>query len=50
MNYIKKLTPLFLAFFDSRTLVRIIGVLCALLVMKALGAHFDFSWLKAFAS
>jgi hypothetical protein len=50
MNNLKHLSSLFLALFDSRTLVRIIGALCALLVMKALGAHFDFSWLKAFAS
>jgi hypothetical protein len=41
---------LFNTMFDTRTLVKIIGVLSALLVMKAAGAYFGFSWMTALAS
>ena len=41
---------LFSKMFDTRTLVKIIGVLTALLVMKAASAYFGFSWMTALAS
>jgi hypothetical protein len=41
---------LFNRLFDTRTLIKIIGVLSALLVMKGLGAYFGFSWMAALAS
>ena len=40
---------LFNKMFDTRTLVQVIGALCALLVMKAAGAYFGFSWMAAIA-
>jgi hypothetical protein len=41
---------LFSKIFDTRTLVKIIGVLSALLVMKAVGVYLGFSWMAALAS
>jgi hypothetical protein len=41
---------LFSRIFDTRTLVKIIGALSALLMMKAVGAYFGFSWMAALAS
>jgi hypothetical protein len=41
---------LFSKIFDTRTLVKIIVALSALLVMKAVGAYFGFSWMAALAS
>jgi hypothetical protein len=41
---------LFNKVFDTRTLVRIIGALSALLVMKAVAAYLGFSWMAALAS
>ena len=36
--------------FSTRTLVQVICVLGAVVVMKALSAHYDFSWVAAFAA
>jgi hypothetical protein len=36
--------------FSTRTLVQIICVLGAVVVMKALSAHYDFSWASALAA
>jgi hypothetical protein len=36
--------------FSTRTLVQIICVLGAVIVMKALSAHYDFSWGTALAA
>jgi hypothetical protein len=36
--------------FTTRTLVQIIFVLAAVIVMKALSLHYDFSWATAFAA
>jgi hypothetical protein len=36
--------------FSTRTLLRIICVLCAVVAMKALSAHYDFSWATALAA
>jgi hypothetical protein len=41
---------LFHKVFSTRTLVQIICVLGAVVVMKALSAHYDFSWTTAFAA
>jgi len=41
---------LFSKIFDTRTLVKIIGALSALLAMKAVGAYFGFSLMAALAS
>jgi hypothetical protein len=41
---------LFSKIFDTRTLVKIIGALSALLAMKAAGAYLGFSWMAALAS
>jgi hypothetical protein len=41
---------LFNKMFDTRTLVKIIGALSALLVMKAVAAYLGFSWMAALAS
>ena len=41
---------LFNKMFDTRTLVRIIGALSALHVMKAVAAYLGFSWMAALAS
>jgi len=41
---------LFNKMFDTRTLVQVIGALCALLVMKAAGAYFGFNWMAAIAA
>jgi hypothetical protein len=40
---------LFNKMFDTRTLVQVIAALCALLVLKAAGAYFGFSWMAAIA-
>ena len=36
--------------FTTRTLVQIIGVLTAVLVMKAISSHYDFSWITALSA
>jgi len=36
--------------FTTRTLVQIICVLTAVLVMKAISSHYDFSWISALAA
>jgi hypothetical protein len=36
--------------FTTRTLVQIIFVLAAVLVMKAMSSHYDFSWASALAA
>jgi hypothetical protein len=41
---------LFNKIFSTRTLVQIICVLGAVVVMKALSAHYDFSWTTALAA
>ena len=41
---------LFSKMFDTRTLVKIIVALSALLAMKAVSAYFGFSWMTALAS
>jgi hypothetical protein len=41
---------LFRKIFTTRTLVKIIFVLAAILVMKGLSTHFDFSWATALAA
>jgi hypothetical protein len=41
---------LFNRMFDTRTLVKIIGALSALLAMKAVAAYLGFSWMAALAS
>jgi len=40
---------LFAKIFTTKTLLRIVFVLAATVMMKALSAHFDFSWAKALA-
>ncbi|WP_291576514.1 hypothetical protein [Bradyrhizobium sp.] len=35
--------------FATRTLVQIIVVLTVMIVMKAMSAHYDFSWARALA-
>lgn len=35
--------------FTTKTLLRIVFVLAATVMMKAMSAHFDFSWAKALA-
>ena len=35
--------------FTTRTLLQIIFVLTAVVMMKAMSAHYDFSWAKALA-
>ena len=40
---------LFARIFTTKTLLRIVFVLAATVMMKALSAHFDFSWAKALA-
>jgi hypothetical protein len=42
--------PLFNKVFSTRTLLQIICVLGAIVVMKALSAHYDFSWFTALAA
>jgi hypothetical protein len=41
---------LFNKVFSTRTLVRIICVLGAVVIMKALSDHYDFSWAAALAA
>jgi hypothetical protein len=41
---------LFSKVFSTRTLLQIISVLCAIVIMKALSAHYDFSWATALAA
>jgi hypothetical protein len=41
---------LFNQVFSTRTLLQIIWVLGAVVVMKALSAHYDFSWATALAA
>jgi hypothetical protein len=41
---------LFRKIFTTRTLVKIIFVLAAIVVMKGLSTHFDFSWATALAA
>jgi len=41
---------LFNKVFSTRTLVQIICILGAVVVMKALSTHFDFSWAAALAA
>jgi len=41
---------LFNKIFSTRTLVQIICVLGAVVVMKVLSAHYDFSWTTALAA
>jgi hypothetical protein len=41
---------LFAAVFSTRTLIQIIVVLTAALAMKAMSAHYEFSWLSALAA
>jgi len=41
---------LFSKIFSTRTLLRIICVLGAVIVMKGLSAHYDFSWATALAA
>jgi hypothetical protein len=36
--------------FTTRTLVQIIFVLTAIVVMKAMSSHYDFSWASALAA
>jgi hypothetical protein len=36
--------------FTTRTLVQIIFVLTAMIVMKAMSSHYDFSWASALAA
>jgi hypothetical protein len=40
---------LFAKIFTTKTLLQIILVLTATVMMKAIGAHYDFSWATAFA-
>lgn len=40
---------LFAKIFTTRTLVQIVFVLTAMVVMKAMSAHYDFSWAAALA-
>ena len=40
---------LFGRIFTTKTLLRIVFVLAATVMMKALSAHFDFSWAAALA-
>jgi len=40
---------LFARIFTTRTLVQIIFVLTAVVMMKAMSAHYDFSWATALA-
>lgn len=41
---------LFNKVFSTKTLLQIIGVLGAVVAMKALSAHYDFSWATALAA
>jgi hypothetical protein len=41
---------LFNRVFSTRTLLQIICVLAAVVVMKALSSHYDFSWASALAA
>lgn len=41
---------LLIRIFTTRTLVQIICVLTAVLVMKAISSHYDFSWISALAA
>jgi hypothetical protein len=41
---------LFNKVFSTRTLLQIIFVLSAVVVMKALSSHYDFSWATALAA
>jgi hypothetical protein len=40
---------LFAKIFTTRTLVQIIFILTAVVMMKAMSAHYDFSWAAALA-
>jgi hypothetical protein len=40
---------LFAKIFTTKTLLRIVFVLSATVMLKAIGAHYDFSWAKALA-
>jgi hypothetical protein len=44
-----KIMTLFNKVFSTRTLLQIICVLSAVVAMKALSAHYDFSWSTALA-
>ena len=41
--------PLFAKIFTTKTLVQIIFVLTAVVMMKVMSAHYDFSWATALA-
>jgi hypothetical protein len=41
---------LFAKVFSTRTLMQIVVVLTAMVVMKALSVHYDFSWVTALAA
>ncbi|GAC1496593.1 MAG: hypothetical protein NVS2B1_04880 [Bradyrhizobium sp.] len=41
---------LFATVFSTRTLMQIIAVLAAALAMKAMSAHYEFSWFSALAA
>jgi hypothetical protein len=41
---------LFNKVFSTRTLLQIIGVLGAVVIMKGLSTHYDFSWASALAA
>jgi hypothetical protein len=41
---------LFSKIFSTRTLLQIICILGAVIVLKALSAHYDFSWASALAA
>jgi hypothetical protein len=42
--------PLFAKVFSTRTLMQIVVVLTAIVAMKALSVHYDFSWITALAA
>ena len=53
MSYTKATEPymtLLSKIFTTRTLVQIIFVLAAVVVMKAISSHYDFSWATALAA
>jgi hypothetical protein len=41
---------LFVKVFSTRTLMKVVAVLAAAVVMKALSVHYDFSWVTALAA
>jgi hypothetical protein len=53
MSYTEATEPYMMLFgriFTTRTLVQIIFVLAAVVVMKAISSHYDFSWATALAA